>query len=139
VIALNRKLCHRRRINAGGALACGLALPLGFFASRVIALTTDQQQVIQVTVSAVQARFPSSTATASVSQIAIVGNYALTTWLLGEAGGQAVLKRSNKGTWSILGIGGSQMGSGILVAFGVPSATASSLESDLGPVPTPMP
>lgn len=104
-----------------------------------LALTSDQQQVIQVTMSAVHARFPNTTDTPNVSQMAVVGSYALTTWSLGQGGGQAVLQKKSNGTWSVLGIGGGQMDSNILAAFGVPGATATSLLTNLGPVPTPTP
>jgi hypothetical protein len=103
------------------------------------ALTADQQQVIQVTESAVHSRVPNTTYTPNVTEIAIVGSYALTTWTLGEGGGQAALQKKSSGSWVVLGMGGGQMDASTLVSFGVPSATATSLESALGPVPTPTP
>jgi hypothetical protein len=99
------------------------------------ALTTDQQQVTRVTVSAVQARFPNAKRTPRVVRMAIVGKYALTTWLLGEGGGQAVLHKDSKAEWSALAVHGGVMDTTILVAFGVPSATATKLEANLAPLP----
>ncbi len=112
------------------ALVGALLLPV----ASVAALTADQQEVIKATVAAGRVRNPNSTVPVRVIQIAIVNNYALTTWDFGEGGGQAVLQKKN-GSWLVLQFHGSKMDEPILVAFGVPSATAKTLEKSLKPVP----
>lgn len=100
-------------------------------------LTTDQQQVIRATVTAVHSRFPKARYAPRVTEIAIVGSYALTTWMLGEGGGQAALQKKNDETWSVIGMGGGEMNRSTLVSFGVPSATATRLWNELRPLPRP--
>jgi hypothetical protein len=111
-----------------------LAVALTTLAVCAATLSVDQQQVIQATIAAGRVRFPNSTVPVRVIQIAIVNNYALTTWDFGEGGGQAVLQKKS-GSWLVLQFHGSKMDEPILVAFGVPSATAKTLEKSLKPVP----
>ena len=62
-----------------------------------------------------------------VTRYAIVKGYALTEYSWSTNGaGEALLQKIN-GTWTVLGKGGGKMGVGIIVAFGVPQATASEL------------
>ena len=120
------------------AVAFSLAL-LAFYPPQASAqVSLDQQQVIQATLTAIQAKNASCGGVDSVTQIALVNGYALTTWLCGKAGGQALLTKGSTG-WSVSAIHGGHMDASILVAFGVPSTTASNLEAALGPVPTPTP
>ena len=105
----------------------------------LLAVATVQQNVIQATIGAVQSKYPTCSNTVSVTQISIVSTYALTTWLCGEGGGQALLTVNNKRVWSALAVHGGQMDASILIASGVPRTTANSLEANLGPVPTATP
>lgn len=102
-------------------------------AQPTLALTTDQQQVIQLTIAAVQAKNPSAPSPV-VTKLSIASGYALTTWLWGDAGGQALLSKSSK-RWSVVQAHGGRMDATILHAFGVPSTTAATLIASLAPAP----
>ncbi|MDQ6780422.1 MAG: hypothetical protein M3Z37_04615, partial [Candidatus Eremiobacteraeota bacterium] len=62
----------------------------------------DQSLVIAACVQWVKSMNPSATSQPTVSQIAIVSNYALTTWVWGNGGGQAVFEKQNN-AWAGLG------------------------------------
>jgi hypothetical protein len=114
------------------AVSALAALPFGS-----AALTTDQRQVIQSTISAVKNMVAwNGTVAPVVVQMSISHGYALTTWLVGEGGGQAVLRKNSKtGVWSVLQVHGGAMDADLLRGFGVPANTASTLEAHLAPVP----
>lgn len=125
------------RIVVVALFAIGVARGVAGVAASPRPVPSDQQQVIQLTVSTVHAWNPSAPAPA-VYQVAIVNGYALTSWMWGEGGGQALLRKKGH-HWSVVRAKGGDMDQNILVAFGVPPATAATLEGSLAPVPTPTP
>lgn len=66
-----------------------------------------------------------------VNHYAIVNGYALTeySWST-EGAGEALLQKVN-GVWTVLGKGGGEMSVSIIVAFGVPQATANELHYEI--------
>ena len=69
---------------------------------------------------------PGYTSKLKVTRVLVSGPYALASWLEGDGGGQAVLKKSGS-TWKVLTLGGGQINSAIMVSVGVPKAYADAL------------
>lgn len=97
-----------------------------FFAVPVFAQTTDVDQIKKVVVNdGVRPGYvlPKGHETI-VRQVIIAQPYALVSWLLGEGGGQTILKKQD-GHWTVLANSGGSFGLDGLVHYGVPQATAS--------------
>ncbi len=62
----------------------------------------------------------------TVIRVIQVDNYALATWLWGEAGGQTFLKETDQG-WRVLSSGGGAMDVGTLTQFGITAEKAKQL------------
>lgn len=76
--------------------------------------------------------FPGQPADANprVSHIAIVGDYALVDWLLGDGGGEMLLTRQDD-TWQVVDGGGGAMDSRTLIELSFPAETAVQLVQQL--------
>lgn len=64
-----------------------------------------------------------STSHCQLTSVRVIGDWALTGWLAGEAGGQALLRKVGK-SWKYVSGGGGAMNAQEAVAAGVPQATA---------------
>jgi hypothetical protein len=87
---------------------------------------TEDEKAIVTLVAAKDKLRPAATPTI-VTQLVISGSYGLYSWVLGETGGQTVVKKGKDGLWTIVrGTGGAQDIS-ILQKWGVPKAIAQDL------------
>jgi hypothetical protein len=93
--------------------------------------TNDQDRIIELT--QVSAHDVLHMENPQVTQIAIVGDYALATYQATNGRGQAALKKSTFG-WTVLGVHDTFIDAAGLGGFGVPSEIAYKLESSLQPV-----
>ena len=94
------------------------------------ALQTDEQQIRQVVVAALIHPNQPAYAHPRATHVAIVGNYALADWRLGEAGGEMLLIRQ-QGQWQKLAQTGGVMSSTWMIEQGVPEAIAVQLVQNL--------
>ena len=69
---------------------------------------------------------PGYTSKLKVTRVLVSGPYALASWLEGDGGGQAVLKKSGS-TWKVLTRGGGQIDAATMVSVGVPKSYADAL------------
>jgi hypothetical protein len=67
-----------------------------------------------------------------INKVAVTSDYALVSWLQGEGGGVALLKKTS-GAWNILAHGGGWYGLGELKKYGVPQAIAERLLTQIDP------
>jgi hypothetical protein len=74
----------------------------------------------------------SSTVSARIDRTAISEGFALVSWVRGEIGGTALLKRDN-GSWEVIASGGGLIGVQDMVGQGVPEPTAESLLTQIDP------
>ncbi|MBV9409603.1 MAG: hypothetical protein JO164_12320, partial [Candidatus Eremiobacteraeota bacterium] len=99
-------------------------LALLTFAQPTIAEATVQDDVVNITISALQASY--GITGVQVNYVSVIGQWGFTSWTAGQGGGDTLMENIN-GTWNVLSQGHGQMNSVILVAFGVPQATANAL------------
>ncbi|MBD2057995.1 hypothetical protein H6F88_18560 [Oculatella sp. FACHB-28] len=83
----------------------------------------DEQQVRQAVVTALTRPGQPADANPRATHVAIVGDYALVDWRLGEGGGEMLLMR-RQGSWQKIAQTGGVMGSSELIEQGVPESTA---------------
>jgi hypothetical protein len=67
-----------------------------------------------------------------INKVAVASDYALVSWLQGEAGGVALLNKKS-GVWKILTNSGGWLGLGDLKKFGVPQTVAEMLLTQIDP------
>jgi hypothetical protein len=67
-----------------------------------------------------------------IDKVAVASDYALVSWLQGEAGGVALLNKKSGG-WKILANSGGWFGLGDLKKFGVPQSIAERLLTQIDP------
>lgn len=92
-----------------------------------------QTDITPIETAVVQAlTFPGQPADANprMNHVAIVENYALAGWLLGEGGGEMLLQQQGQ-TWQVISSGGGSMDSSNLIELGVPQDIAVQLLQDL--------
>ena len=65
--------------------------------------------------------------TPEVRQITIAGDYALASWIWGEAGGESLVKLDRNDTWQVIESGGGAMDITVLQRLGVPATEAEQL------------
>lgn len=97
------------------------------------AIADIQSDSSAITATVVQAlTFPGQPADANprVSHVAVVDNYALVDWLLGDGGGEMLLTRQDD-TWQVVDGGGGAMDSRTLIELGVPAETSVQLVQQL--------
>ncbi|MEL7358229.1 MAG: hypothetical protein AAFN40_16900 [Cyanobacteria bacterium J06560_6] len=93
-------------------------------------ISPEETAVTEATVTHLQQGSGNSPQPPTVRRTVIEGDYALATWIWGEAGGQTVLSRTDE-TWTVLTGGGGAIDVAGLEAVGVPTAIAEQLiESD---------
>lgn len=84
---------------------------------------TDEQLVRRAVVAALTHPGQPADAHPSATHMAIVGDYALADWRLGEGGGEMLLMRQ-QGRWQKIAQTGGVMSSSWLIGQGVPESTA---------------
>ncbi len=85
---------------------------------------TDDEKVIVTMIATHEKRYAKP---AIVTRLVVSGSYGLYSWVVGETGGQTVVKKATDGTWAIVRGTGGQLGVGILQRWGVPEAIAQDL------------
>jgi hypothetical protein len=90
------------------------------------AIQTDQQQIQTVVVRQLTTPGLPADANPRTTHVAIVENYAIAGWLLGEGGGEMLLLKK-AGKWQVITGGGGAMNTSTLVEKGVPENVASQL------------
>ena len=90
------------------------------------AIQSDQQQIQTVVVHQLTTPGLPANANPRTTHIAIVENYAIAGWLLGEGGGEMLLTQK-AGKWQVITGGGGAMNTNTLVEKGVPENIASQL------------
>ncbi|WP_017301628.1 hypothetical protein [Nodosilinea nodulosa] len=127
-----------RRLFALVVIAGLMGLPIVITLSGLLpvippAIADVQTDTSTITTAVVQAlTFPGQPKDANprVSHVAVVGNYALVDWLLGDGGGEMLLTRQDN-AWQVVGGGGGAMDSRTLIELGVPEVTAVQLVQQL--------
>ncbi|MDX2241447.1 MAG: hypothetical protein NW224_12250 [Leptolyngbyaceae cyanobacterium bins.302] len=84
---------------------------------------TDEQLVRQAVVAALTHPSQPADANPRATHVAIVGDYALADWRLGEGGGEMLLMRQ-QGRWQKIAQTGGVMSSSWLIEQGIPESTA---------------
>ncbi len=84
---------------------------------------TDDEKAIVMMIAEHEKRYPKP---AIVTRLVVSGSYGLYSWVVGETGGQTVVKKETD-TWAIVRGTGGQLGVGILQRWGVPEAIAQDL------------
>ena len=115
-----------------------LIIPVALIFSGLLPMTRPavalvQSDISQITPVVVQSlTFPGQPADANprVTNVAVVGNYALAGWLLGDGGGEMLLIKKENAWQSVKG-GGGAMDSRNLVELGVPVNIANQLVQQL--------
>ena len=82
--------------------------------------------VAKATVAELVSKVSKTAAQPIVTRTTVEGNYAIATWLWGEAQGQAILAKKQK-RWQVLSAGGGAINLTTLKEVGVPEKTARSL------------
>jgi hypothetical protein len=85
---------------------------------------TDDEKAVVTMIADHEKRYPKP---AVVTRLVVSGSYGLYSWVVGETGGQTVVKKETDGTWAIVRGTGGQLGVGILQRWGVPEAIAQDL------------
>lgn len=84
--------------------------------------TSEEQQVREAVIShLLQGRKPG--AKPEVDSVVVEGDYALASWILGETGGSAGLKKED-GSWQVILFGGGAVNAQNLTEKGIPTETA---------------
>jgi hypothetical protein len=121
-----------------GFIACSLVIadPWVSHAQQSFAqanvLTQTSAQTNAVREASLQYLNISSTIPARVDRIAVSENFALVSWVRGETGGTALL-RKNDGSWKVVVNGGGLIGVQEMVDQGVTESTAESLLTQIDP------
>jgi hypothetical protein len=136
---MNQKNIVRKSIVLVAIVGLCMVLAWAFLAnSRVRADAGDISAVVQATSNSLTRGGPTQYQP-TISQVSVVGTYALATWTMGPGGGVKVLSKST-GIWQVIGGGGGGWSAQDLTTlYGVPSTTASALFANLASVPTPTP
>lgn len=79
--------------------------------------------IAQATVARLLAKAAKPLEQPRVYRTTVEGNYAIASWLWGEAGGQTILTKK-QGRWQVLRSGGGAVNVGTLTAVGIPAKTA---------------
>jgi hypothetical protein len=90
------------------------------------ATASVQDDVTEITISALHKTQGMPRSVVHVYYAAVVGRWGFTSFTAGEGGGDTIVHRVN-GAWKVLGQGHGQMDHVILVAFGVPPEIADAL------------
>jgi hypothetical protein len=85
---------------------------------------TDDEKAIVTMIADHEKRYPKP---AIVTRLVVSASYGLYSWVVGETGGQTVVKKETNGSWAIVRGTGGQLGVGILQRWGVPEAIAQDL------------
>lgn len=93
---------------------------------------SDQDRLIELTQEAAHTEY--HVENTQVTQMAIVDDYALTTYQGSNGSGQALLKKSMF-TWTVLAVHDAMIPAGGMGEFGVPGDIAQKLVDSLQPVP----
>lgn len=93
----------------------------------VASANQDYSQLKQAVLDSLLKGTHNPTAKPQVTHVVVAGNYALATWLWGEGGGEAVLKK-NQGIWQVVSSSGGAFTSEFLIDLGVPVDTAKALK-----------
>ncbi len=91
---------------------------------------TDTSAITATVVQALTVPGQPADANPRVSHVAVVGNYALVDWLLGDGGGEMLLTRQDD-AWQVIDGGGGAMDSRTLIELGVPEGNAVQLVQQL--------
>ena len=94
---------------------------------------SDQSRIIELTQEAAHSDYHIENP--QVTQMAIVEDYALTTYQGSNGSGQALLKKSMF-TWTVIGVHDAMIPAGGMGEFGVPGDIAFKLVDSLQPVPS---
>jgi hypothetical protein len=89
-------------------------------------IQSDQQQIQTVVVQQLTTPGLPTDANPRMTHVAIIENYAIAGWLLGEGGGEMLLTKK-AGKWQVITGGGGAMNTNTLVEKGVPENIASQL------------
>lgn len=93
-------------------------------------ISPEIEEINQATLLHLQEGQENASQTPSIRRTIVSDNYALSTWLWGEAGGQSVLSQTDDG-WQVIASGGGAVDVSVLEEAGVPTAIAEQLvESD---------
>jgi hypothetical protein len=84
---------------------------------------TEDEKAIVTMIAANEKRYAKP---AIVTRLVVSGSYGLYSWVVGETGGQTVVKRTD-GSWAIVRGTGGQLEAEILQRWGVPEAIAQDL------------
>lgn len=99
-------------------------MPLPLFVQPALAeIQPDSQQIQTLVVQQLTTPGLLADAHPRVTRIAIVENYAIAGWLLGQGGGEMLLIK-REGKWQVLTGGGGTMNTNTLVEQGVPESIA---------------
>jgi hypothetical protein len=102
-------------------------VPFPLFVQPALAeLPSDTQQIQTMVVQQLTTPGLPADANPRVTHVAIVQNYAIAGWLLGEGGGEMLLIKQD-GKWQVLTGGGGAMNTSTLVEQGVPENIAMQL------------
>ena len=92
--------------------------------------TAEEAAIAQATIADLVGDRENLTQIPAVIRTVVEGEYALATWIWGEAGGQAVLSRAGT-SWTVLASGGGAVDVSTLEELNIPTAVAEQLiESD---------
>lgn len=127
-----------RRLFALVVIAGLMGLPLVITLSGLLSaiqpaiadVQTDTSAIAATVVQALTVPGQPADANPRVSHVAVVGNYALVDWLLGDGGGEMLLTRQDD-AWQVVDGGGGAMDSRTLIELGVPEGTAGQLVQQL--------
>ena len=111
----------------------GLLAILLFCASAMLVSCGQSEQARIIELTQEGARGEYHVENAQVTQMAIVDDYALTTYQGSNGSGQALLKKSMFG-WTVLGVHDAMIDPGGMGEFGVPADIAYKLAASLQPV-----
>lgn len=118
----------KRRSFIVSALFLGSVLTTGAIAQSTRPITefkpkTDDERAIVAMVNANEKRYAHP---AIMTRLVVSNSYGLYSWIVGESGGQAVV-RETEGRWQIVRGTGGQLDAGLLQRWGVPEAIAQDL------------
>ena len=118
----------KRRYFIVSALFLGSVLTTGAIAQTPKPITefkpkTEDERAIVLMVSEHEKRYPKP---AMMTRLVVSSSYGLYSWIVGESGGQAVVRKT-EGRWQIIRGTGGQLDAGLLQRWGVLEAIAQDL------------